>query len=228
VWYVQAHPGDANTTLIVVLAADHPDTRFYRVWTYGGNSPYGNFSISVLVNNEKTWLAFPAASCPVQPDSTYTEQVSIYADSPQGETDFTFTCTQNPGTITLGNPHVIVPQLKHPPPPPPRAVLSLDSSAFSSGTDATLNIRNSGTLSASLVSYYVKDGSGNQWAQTSWAGPSIGPNAVGVADILIGSSCGSCTYTGASGAFTQFNSGNSYTILIVTSDNHQYSFNVVR
>ncbi len=106
--------------------------------------------------------------------------------------------------------------------------LSLDSYSFTSGTNVTLNLRNIGTVSTTLASYYVVDSAGDQWALTSWTGPSVAPNAVGQANILIGSSCPSCTYSGTPGAFTQFSAGNSYTIVIVTARNNQFRFTITR
>jgi len=109
-----------------------------------------------------------------------------------------------------------------------RESLNLENYAFSSNTNATLYIRNTGTTTVTTASYYVKDSSGNQWVLTSWTGPSIIPNALGTAGIAIGSSCGSCVYSGSSGAFTQFTAGYSYTITIVTSRNNQFTFTIVR
>ena len=109
-----------------------------------------------------------------------------------------------------------------------RESLNLENYAFSSNTNATLYIRNTGTTTVTTASYYVKDSSGNQWVLTSWTGPSIIPNALGTAGIAIGSSCSSCVYSGSSGAFTQFTAGYSYTITIVTSRNNQFTFTIVR
>ena len=106
--------------------------------------------------------------------------------------------------------------------------LNLDSYSFLSSTNATMYIRNSGTVNVTLVSYFVVDSSGNQWADVSWSGPNIAPNQVGIANILIGTSCPSCTYNGATGAFTQFNAGYSYTITVVTSRNNQFRFTITK
>jgi uncharacterized membrane protein len=106
-----------------------------------------------------------------------------------------------------------------------REALSLQSFVFSSGTNVTLFIKNIGNVSVSLVSYYVKDSSGNQYALTTWAGPTTSPNNTALVMILIGSSCPSCTLTGS--PFT-FNPGFSYTITIVTSRNNQFFFTVAR
>src|SRR5579864_544431 len=44
VWYIQPKTGEMNTTLIVVLSTNSPNTHFYAVSTVGVGSPYGNFS----------------------------------------------------------------------------------------------------------------------------------------------------------------------------------------
>jgi uncharacterized membrane protein len=105
--------------------------------------------------------------------------------------------------------------------------LGLDSYSFSSNnTVVTLNIRNRGTTSVTLATYYVKDASGDQYANVAWPGPTIAPGSVAAVNVKINVSCGSsCTLTGT--AFT-FTAGNSYTILFVTSRNNQFWFTVVR
>ncbi len=103
--------------------------------------------------------------------------------------------------------------------------LSLDSYTFNTGTNLTLYLRNTGTVSVQLVSYYVRDASGNQYALLSYSGPAIAVNQVVPVSVTIGSSCPSCTLTGT--AFT-FTPGNSYTIIFVTSRNNQFSFTVTR
>src|SRR2546427_1643770 len=106
-------------------------------------------------------------------------------------------------------------------------------SGFNSGTNVTMNLRNTGSVAITLNSYYVKDSNGNQWARLNWqtdsccagVGPNhpaaFAPNALGIVYITtgIGASgsggmCGSsCTISGTS--FTM-NSGFSYTIVVVT------------
>jgi hypothetical protein len=113
--------------------------------------------------------------------------------------------------------------------------------------NVTLNLRNTGSASITLASYYVKDSSSNQYARINWATdtgynhPSaIAPNAVGLVYITIGTPAGNgggaggqcgannCSYTGTAGAFNTFQSGYSYTITIVTSRNNQFTFTVTR
>ncbi|TMI08307.1 hypothetical protein E6H34_05635 [Candidatus Bathyarchaeota archaeon] len=111
------------------------------------------------------------------------------------------------------------------PPNPNQEALSIDAFSFTSSTNVTLYIRNLGTISVQLASYYVRDASGDAYALTSFAGPTIAPNSVVAVAVTIGSSCPGCTLTG--NAFT-FVNGNSYTIIFVTSRNNQFSFTVTK
>jgi hypothetical protein len=106
--------------------------------------------------------------------------------------------------------------------------MSLDSYSYGSNTNATLHLRNYGTVNTTLVSYYVKDASGDTWDLLSWNGPTIDPSQVGTVNILIGTSCPSCTYTGTAGAFTQFSPGYSYTITVITARNNQFTYTITR
>ena len=117
-----------------------------------------------------------------------------------------------------------------PPPPSPSCTeaLSQDSYSFGAGSatnNVTLYLRNFGSCNVTLRSYYVKDASGNQYALTSWSGPTITPNNVVPTTILIGSTCPSCTLVGTP---FSFQSGYSYTIVIVTSRNNQFTFTVTK
>src|SRR6267143_4300559 len=68
--------------------------------------------------------------------------------------------------------------------------LNLEYFNFNSPTSATLNLRNTGTVTTRLVSYFVTDAGGDKYTLSSWNGPVITPNSVGTANILIGASCG--------------------------------------
>jgi hypothetical protein len=115
-------------------------------------------------------------------------------------------------------------------------------SGFNSNYNATLNLRNTGSVAITLSSYYVKDSAGNQWARTAWSTdtaanhPSvngIAPNGLGVVQILIGTlgtgsgQCNAASCTSSGTAFTFANAGQ-YTVLIVTSRNNQFTFTVTR
>ena len=106
-----------------------------------------------------------------------------------------------------------------------KEALNMDSNSFGSNTNVTLYIRNSGTISVQLQTYYVKDAAGDSYQLATWSGPTIAPNAVNPTSFTIGASCSSCVLTGS--AFT-FVAGNSYTVLVVTSRNNQFTFTVTR
>ena len=75
-------------------------------------------------------------------------------------------------------------------------------------TNLTLNLMNPGNAAVALIAYYVKDSSGNQYANGNWSGPSIAPGAAISINILIDGT-----------AFT-FHAGMYYTVEIVTL--HRY------
>ncbi len=115
-----------------------------------------------------------------------------------------------------------------------KETLNMDNYAFANNNNVTLYLRNSGTVAISFQTYYVKDASGNQWQLNSWspAGQPVSPNSPLAVTVAIGNSagqCGSvCTYTGTASAFNAFSAGSSYTVLVVTTRNNQFSFTVVR
>src|SRR3989475_4268688 len=117
--------------------------------------------------------------------------------------------------------------LPNPPPPSPTCTetLSMELYIFSSTNNVTLYLRNTGICNVSLVTYYVVDGSGDQYALVTWSGPTITPNNVKATTILIGSACPSCTLSGT--AFS-FQTGSSYTIVIVTSRSNQFTFTATK
>jgi hypothetical protein len=107
-----------------------------------------------------------------------------------------------------------------------KEALNLEQTSFINATAVTLYIRNTGSASVNMVSYYVKDSSGNQYSRTSWTGPAnIAPNTLATATITIGSTCGSsCTLAGTGFTFT----AGSYTVTIITSRNGQFVFNAIK
>jgi hypothetical protein len=115
-----------------------------------------------------------------------------------------------------------------------KEVLNMDQYAFANNNNVTLYLRNAGSVAISFQTYYVKDSAGNQWQLNSWspAGQPINPNSPLAVNVAIGSlsgQCGSaCVYTGAASAFSAFSGGSSYTVLLVTTRNNQFSFTVTR
>ncbi len=116
-----------------------------------------------------------------------------------------------------------------PAPPTGREILTIENQGFdTSNMKMTLYLRNTGSTPTTLASYYIQDQNGNQYARTSWAVPAASPasivNGTGVF-LPINAACSSCTHIGNS--FT-FQSGNSYTITLITQKNNQFSFTLIR
>jgi hypothetical protein len=99
--------------------------------------------------------------------------------------------------------------------------LSFESYTINSGTNVTINVRNTGTVPVTFASYFVKDPNGDQYFLNSWSGPTISPTALVKVNILIGSSCPGCVLTG-----NPFTYGVNDPVLIVTSRNNQFSYYV--
>ena len=108
-------------------------------------------------------------------------------------------------------------------PKPPNEAINLESTTYNNSTSVTLGLRNSGSASLSLITYYVKDTVNSQYARTVWAGPSINPGALGPANFNIGASCPTCTQATDNFVFT---TGNSYTVIVVTARNSQFTFTI--
>ncbi|TMI33912.1 hypothetical protein E6H27_02930 [Candidatus Bathyarchaeota archaeon] len=108
-----------------------------------------------------------------------------------------------------------------------KEALTMDTFAFPSNNNVTLTLRNAGTVAVTFSSYYVKNATGTTYTQSGWTwGPTIQPNAPGLANIGITAGCVGCGSFSTS-SFT-FVSGNSYTVTLVTSRNNQFNFNVIR
>ncbi len=104
--------------------------------------------------------------------------------------------------------------------------LFLNSYHFNNSASLTLYLQNTGNGTITLQSYVIRDSSGNAWSLTSWTGPSIEVNGVGSANILIGSSCPGCIYSGITGLFLQFQQGQTYTVTVTTARDNQFTFTV--
>ena len=104
--------------------------------------------------------------------------------------------------------------------------LVLVSYSTYSSTNMTLNPRNTRSLSWKVDHYYVTDSNGNQYWRPSWTGPAGSSDTVVTVPVTIGLSCGSCSYQGIPGAFSQFTAGSTYTLNIVIYRNNLFSFTV--
>ncbi|TMI28185.1 hypothetical protein E6H36_01390 [Candidatus Bathyarchaeota archaeon] len=104
--------------------------------------------------------------------------------------------------------------------------LVLTGLSLSTPTNLVLLLQNTGVGQVTLQTYSVTDKFGDIWSLHSWAGPSIAPNTVAVADILIGSSCSACTYTGILFGFQQFSLGQTYSVTVTTAAGNRFDFTV--
>ena len=134
--------------------------------------------------------------------------------------------------------------------------IALDTNAaFPSTSNVTLYIRNSGSLSVTLTSFYITDSSNDIWQDVSWTtsggaqlGPTIAPNTVATVTIGIPTSTTNCWTTtsggstgtttcsniagsGGTGAGT-FNGGTftsgQYTVKVITSRNNPFTFTITK
>ena len=103
--------------------------------------------------------------------------------------------------------------------------LSFEGSNFSSGTNMTVTLRNTGAISIQLSAYSARDASGNAYSLSPFLGPTLAPNQAVSVSFTIGSSCPSCRLLG--NPFT-FNPGYSYWIVITTSGGSIFLFQVFR
>jgi hypothetical protein len=103
--------------------------------------------------------------------------------------------------------------------------VALDSVGFSSNSSASLQLRQDGNATTTFTAYKVSDNIGDSYLLTNWTGPTITPSTTLTLDILIGSSCPSCTLSG--NIFT-FTSGQTYVVRVYAMDGNQFSFEVTR
>jgi hypothetical protein len=105
-------------------------------------------------------------------------------------------------------------------------LLSLSTFSLTSPTSMTMTLLDNGNTPITLQSYSVTDLSGDAWTLASWTGPTISPSSIGLAAILIGSSCNNCIYTGTPFLFQQFVTGHTYMIIVTTKLSSQFTFMV--
>jgi FlaG/FlaF family flagellin (archaellin) len=100
-----------------------------------------------------------------------------------------------------------------------------NSATFISTTNMTAYINNLGSANVTLSSYYVKDPNGNQYQYTysTANAPTISPNKSVPISFVI--QCSGCALSGT--AFT-YQSGYSYQVLMITTHNNQFTFQVTR
>ena len=103
--------------------------------------------------------------------------------------------------------------------------LVYEAVSFSSGTNVTMNIRNTGAVSIQITGYSARDANGNSYSLSPFAGPTIPPNQVAIVSFTIGSSCSGCRLLGS--PFT-FNIGYNYYIVVATSRGSIFTWQVLR
>ncbi len=96
----------------------------------------------------------------------------------------------------------------------PLGILNMETFRVNSPTNMTLNIRNIGRGTTTLVSYNVKDQPGNTFALPNWSGPTIESGELASVNILI------------DGQVFTFQPGSTYMIEILTSENNYFSFQI--
>ena len=104
--------------------------------------------------------------------------------------------------------------------------LVMNSHTFNNSTMLTLNLQNMGNGTTTVVSYVIRDASGDAWSMTNLNGPIIPVGQTGTAIMFIGSSCPICIYTGITGLFFTFQHGSTYTVTVTTSRNNQFTYSV--
>jgi len=116
------------------------------------------------------------------------------------------------------------------PNPAGKEAFAMEFSSFVSDTNVTLNLRSTGSASVTLQTYIVKNSSGDQWRLSNWNPPGqpVAPGNLLIVNIAIGSGAGGCgngcQYTGTPGAFTAFQNRQTYTVIVVTARNTQFTF----
>jgi hypothetical protein len=202
--------GMTNTTTITVTSV---------------NGYTGNVSLTFTAPFGYIGAVGGQALLTIQSGASATSTLTIMTSIMTAAGNYTLTVTGTDGTRT----HSTTIALRvTDPAPPPVVVESLNMTfhTFDNTTSLTLLLENTGKQPVTLQSYVVQDSSGDSWSLTNWAGPTIAPNASSYAHILIGSSCPSCTYSGITGLFFQFRSGQTYTVTVTTANNNPFTYRV--
>ncbi|MBO0887902.1 hypothetical protein J2P12_02250 [Candidatus Bathyarchaeota archaeon] len=203
--------GATNTTMITVTSANG----------YTGNvsltvtTPFGFIGVTGGENPLRIVAGGAASS---------TLEITTSTNTAQG--NYTITVTGTDGTRS----HTTAITLQVLDPIPPAVIvesLVLNSYHFNNATMLTLSLQNTGNGTITLVSYVIRDSSGDTWSQPNYSGPTINMNANGSAVIYVGSSCHGCIFTGITGLFSQFVQGQTYTVTVTTSRNNQFTFTIV-
>jgi hypothetical protein len=202
--------GSTNTTTITVTSING----------YNGN-------VSLTATTPFGYISVTGAQSPLMlsPGATASSTLSISTSSSTALGTYSISVTGTAGSRS--HTTTVILNVVDPVPVVVESLM-MTSHVFNNGTSLTLNLQNIGNGSITLESYIVQDSSGDAWSLMNWAGPTFAAGTVESANILIGSSCPSCIYTGITGLFFQFQAGQTYTVTVTTVRNHQFSFTVTR
>jgi hypothetical protein len=103
--------------------------------------------------------------------------------------------------------------------------LSLEGYVFTSSTNVTITLRNTGAISIQLSAYSARDTSANAYSLSPFAGPTLAANQAAAVSFTVGSSCSGCRLLG--NPFT-FNFGYDYYVVVTTSRGSIFFFQVLR
>jgi hypothetical protein len=203
--------GETNTTTITVTSL---------------NGYTGNVSLTATVPFAHITVTGDQSPLTITPNDNATSALDITTTSNTAPGNYTITVTGTDGQRTHST--IILLQVVDPTPPPVvHESLSLYSYYTDNATTLTMILQDTGNTSITLESYSVQDQYGDAWTLTNWAGPTIpATNPTTPALLMIGYSCTSCTYTGITGLFTQFQSGHTYTVDLTTARNNEFSFTI--
>src|SRR3989441_4294259 len=194
-----------------------------------GSNSTGTLTVSSLLG----YSGIVALSAVVSPVATDHPTVSIKLTSLNlldGATNSTMIIV-HPTNYTVGYYNIVVTgvsgSLSHPLTIPltvyggRRGASSYPSFSIDPRTQVTLTGQNPGVPNRRFLSYYVVDGSLNQYNLASWNGPTLNPAQTGTLTIQIGASCTGCILSGSP---FNFANGYSYGITLVTATGSQFTW----
>jgi hypothetical protein len=115
----------------------------------------------------------------------------------------------------------------------PEPSLALLSYSYNSSTNATLILRNGGPASIGIISYNVTDSAGDSvfgcmgfgMPMGCYGTVIIGPSGTGALNVYTVAYCGFCSLRGNPFTYT---SGQSYTIVVMTSRQNSFTYRITR
>lgn len=199
--------GETNTTTITLTSHNNFNGSVSLAFT----APFGYISVMGGQN--------PISLTPNSSAIT-TLQITTQATTPDGT--YTITVTGTSGLKTYST-SLIVSVID----PASEAIL-LTGYLFNSSTNLTLYLQNTGNTTISLQSYTVRDSQGNAWTQPNLNSPAIAIGDTSTVNVLIWTDCPTCNYTGILGLFTEYVAGRTYTIVLTTTNDTQFTITITR